>query len=319
MFIEQAYKSKHEFWRYLIGLLVIFFMWQMIGMIPIIVVAFMKAGDLATFTEAANSNFMSLDINSNLFLSLIILSFAVGLLGVWFSVKFLHEQKIKEVTTSRKKIDWGRILFSFLFVMITSLVFFVPAYFMEPDAYQWNFKPIPFLILFLISFLFLPLQTSFEEYVFRGYLMQGIGVLAKNKWAPLLITSVTFGLLHGLNPEVAKLGNVMMVFYIGTGLLLGIMTLMDDGMELALGFHAANNIIAAIMVTTDWSAFQTNAIFKDISEPSAGIDIILPVLILYPIYLLIFAKKYKWSGWKEKLIGNVVNPALLDEAEQDLM
>jgi hypothetical protein len=34
----------------------------------------------------------------------------------------------------------------------------------------------------------------------------------------------------------------MFVYYIGTGLFLGI-TLMDEGMELALGFHAANNLV----------------------------------------------------------------------------
>jgi membrane protease YdiL (CAAX protease family) len=28
----------------------------------------------------------------------------------------------------------------------------------------------------------IPLQTSAEEYIFRGYLMQGFMVLARNKW-----------------------------------------------------------------------------------------------------------------------------------------
>jgi hypothetical protein len=41
---------------------------------------------------------------------------------------------------------------------------------------------------------------------------------------------------------------------------------MDEGMELALGFHA-NNLVGALLVTSDWSAFQTHSIFKDISEP----------------------------------------------------
>ena len=135
--------------------------------------------------------------------------------------------------------------------------------------------------------------------------MQGLGVLAKNRWFPLVTTSIVFGLLHFANPEVGKLGPIIMVYYIGTGLLLGIMTLMDEGMELALGFHAANNLISALLVTTDWTAFQTHSILKDISEPSAGIDILFPVLILFPIVLFILARKYGWSNWKEKLTGKV--------------
>ena len=44
-----------------------------------------------------------------------------------------------------------------------------------------------------------------------------------------------------MNPEVEKLGYLILVYYIGSGLFLGIITLMDEGIELALGFHFANN------------------------------------------------------------------------------
>ena len=95
------------------------------------------------------------------------------------------------------------------------------------------------------------------------------------------------------------------VYYIGTGFLLGIMTLMDEGMELSLGFHAANNLIGALLVTSDWSVFQTHSILKDVSNPTAGFDVILPVIIVYPLLLFIFSKKYKWQDWQDKLAGNI--------------
>ncbi|WP_299896916.1 CPBP family intramembrane glutamic endopeptidase [uncultured Aquimarina sp.] len=313
MYIEQALKPKNEWWNYLIGLFIIFIGWQVIGVIPLIVVAFMKVDSLQEFEAAAQNNFVELGIDKNLFLVLMIFSFAMGLLALLFAAKFLNRQTIRELTTSRNKTDWSRIRFSFFLVVGMSSILFLISYFTESEIYTWNFKAVPFLILFLVSVLLLPLQTSFEEYLFRGYLMQGLGVITKNRWFPLLFTSVVFGLLHGLNPEVAKLGNVMMVFYIGTGLLLGVMTLMDDGMELALGFHAANNILAAILVTTDWSALQTDALFIDTSEPSAGLDIILPILVQYPLIIFIMAKKYKWSGWKEKLFGKIKSDIVLEQ------
>jgi hypothetical protein len=135
--------------------------------------------------------------------------------------------------------------------------------------------------------------------------MQGFANLAKNKWFPLFMTSLIFGGMHWFNPEVTKIGPIVLVYYIGTGLFLGIITLMDEGMELALGFHAANNLIGALLITSDWSAFQTHSIFKDISDPSAGLDVILPVVIIYPILLFIFSKKYNWTNWKEKLTGKI--------------
>ena len=83
--------------------------------------------------------------------------------------------------------------------------------------------------------------------------MQGLGLVMRNAWFPLLFTSITFGLMHIANPEVEKLGYSLLIYYIGTGLFLGITTLMDDGLELALGFHTANNLFTALLVTSDWT------------------------------------------------------------------
>ena len=78
---------------------------------------------------------------------------------------------------------------------------------------------------------------------------------------------------------------------------------MDDGLELALGFHAGNNLIGALLVTADWTAFQTDSILKDISDPSAGVDAVIPVFIIYPVFLFLMARRFGWSQWREKLTG----------------
>ena len=58
--------------------------------------------------------------------------------------------------------------------------------------------------------------------------------------------------------EAKILPNTVRVFFIGTGFYLGIITLMDEGMELSLGYHAANNLVSVLLVTSDWQVFQTN-------------------------------------------------------------
>ncbi|MGO4821185.1 MULTISPECIES: CPBP family intramembrane glutamic endopeptidase [unclassified Flavobacterium] len=303
MFIEQGVNKENKFWKYIVGSIIIIAT-SFIGQVPLL---------LAFFYEAMNSNRhmpstteeMMRFFEPNVTLFLLLISFVVTLMGVYFVVRYIHNQSFLSVTTSRKKVDWNRILFSFglwsMFTIVSTLIF----YQISPEDFQFNFKPIPFLILVVIGVILIPFQTSTEEYVFRGYLMQGFANLAKNKWFPLLMTSIIFGGMHLSNPEVTKLGNIIFVYYIGTGLFLGIITLMDEGMELALGFHAANNLVSALLITSDWSAFQTHSIFKDISEPQAGLDVILPVIVVYPILLYIFSSKYGWTGWKEKLTGKI--------------
>ncbi len=313
MFIKLAYKAKTEWWRYLIGVIIIFLGWQLFGFLPWLGLLVLEAGP-QVFTLTQGEMMQVLD--SNLTFFFLLLSFAVGLATLFFVVKFLHEQKIKDVTTSRKKVDWGRFFFGFSIVAVFSLVTTIVDYNMQPEDYLWNFKTVPFLILLAIALIMVPLQTSFEEYLFRGYLMQGIGVLAGNRWMPLVITSVIFGGMHIFNPEVEKLGYIIMAYYIGTGFLLGIMTLMDEGMELALGFHAGNNLIGALLITADWTAFQTNSVLKDVSDPSAGWDILIPLLVVYPVFLFLMARTYRWNNWKERLFGKVSPPQTIKYPEE---
>ena len=235
----------------------------------------------------------------------IILPLSVACLFLLFWVKFVQNQSITIITTSRKKIDWKRIFFSFFLWSFISISMVIVSYFLNPESFVFNFKMHKFLVFLVIAILLIPLQTSFEEYLFRGHMMQGIGLFTNSRLIPLVITSVLFGLMHIANPEVGKIGYIIMVYYIGTGFFLGVITLMDEGLELALGFHAANNLIGALLVTSDWTAFQTHSIFKDVSEPAAGFDIIFPVCVIFPILILIFAKKYKWNNWNYRLTGNL--------------
>ncbi len=306
MYIEQAFNYLHEGWRYLVGFILVFIAWQLIGAIPLIgflIVKSVQGGDLPTDISG-----MAELLGSNLFLFLMLLTFAFGLVAVLLVAKFLHRQSLRSLTTARVKVDWKRIGFAFIFWTVISGGFILLDIALSPEDYVYNFDLVPFLILLLIAVLLIPLQTSFEEYFMRGYLMQGLGVLARNRWVPLVVTSFFFGILHIFNPEVQKLGMGIMVFYIGTGLFLGVITLMDDGLELALGFHAANNLTAALLVTADWTAFQTNSIYRDISDPDLGWDVLIPVLLVYPIILIVFSKKYGWTNWKERLTGKVVPP-----------
>ena len=105
---------------------------------------------------------------------------------------------------------------------------------------------------------------------------------------------------------------------LGTGFFYGIVTLMDEGTEIALGLHAVNNVTAAFFITTDWSVFQTDALYIDTSEPSVPWEMFVPVFVLYPIMLLLFSKKYGWTNWKGKLTGEIIKPTNLKENNSTL-
>ena len=301
-YIQQANKGKNEPWMFILTFLLT------AGLFIYSLVFFLFFSDGVDIAQE-QQKLLELLPSKNFWLAFNLLPFAF-LLGLLFLlVKKLHQRSIRSLTTSRKKVDWSRVFFSFSLIVLITLVSFGISYYNDPSEVILQLDPVKFGILIFISLLLFPFQIGLEEYLFRGYIMQHLGVLLKNRWMPLLITSILFGVFHSANPEVAEMGYSIMVFYIGTGLLLGIMTLMDEGIELALGFHFGNNLLAATLVTSDWSALQTDAAFK-YTATQAGtstiIDVILPVLVLYPIILIILSKKYNWTNWSKKLFGKVI-------------
>ena len=302
MFIEQAYKGNNAAWRVIITTLLA----TGIFLLNFVVLAFLSDEEI----KAMYDSMKGLPNNLSLFINLLPFVFLLGLL--FLMVYLLHQRSILSLTTTRSKVDFRRIFLSFGLIVLFSAIGFALTYYSDNANILWNFKPIPFAILLLVSLLLFPFQIGFEEYLFRGYLMQQLGIAVRNRWFPLAITSIIFGLFHSANPEVAEMGFGVMAFYIGTGLLLGVMTLMDEGMELALGFHLGNNLMAALLITSDFSALQTDAIFKysgvvDTSDTLK--EMLITIAIMYPLILLILAKTYKWSNWSEKLTGKIHNPA----------
>jgi len=295
---DKSYKLKN-FWYYILGSFILI-LFSTIGQLPMIPF-------LPSELPSPDADPMDIfkTIPSNLRLFLLLLSFAFVLPGIWLVVKKLHDLPIMSILSSRKKIDLERVLYSFMLwgTVVSAFVFL--EYSLNPENYVFNFKVKEFLILVVIAILFIPIQTSVEEIVFRGYLMQGFGHWLNSRFMALFLTSTVFGSLHLANPEITALGYEFVILYITVGFVLGIMTLMDDGLELALGFHAANNLIAALLVTADWTVFQTESILIDISEPSLGITDWITPFIVFPILLALFARKYSWTNWKEKLFSKV--------------
>lgn len=294
MFIQQALKGKNDWWR---TLLVCFPFIVVFGLSFLIFLA-LSPEQYEQMVKQSSQMFENKNLNLVLMLSQFGFLLAI-LLALFY---FLHQRSIVTLTTSRPKVDFKRIFFAFFVVFFIQIGLFAVSYSIDKSNIEWNFDAAKFIPLLIISLLLFPVQIGFEEYFFRGYLMQQIGIGFKSKWVPLIITSVLFGLVHSANPEVAEIGFKMMTFYIGTGLFMGILTLLDDGLELALGFHFANNFIAATLITSEISALQTDAMFKytgEMDNTSMFNETVISMVIMYPLLLLIFWKKYKFR-WNIK-------------------
>lgn len=262
----------------------------------------LKSGQAQEMAATGNLDIQNLGIPEWFALFLMLLSFAAGLFGLISLVKKIHKRHPLTLFTAFEKINWSKVGFSALLWLVLAIIAETIAYFMSPDVYSFTFDAQRFFPVLLISLLMFPLQTTFEEVFFRGYLMQGFGLAFKNAAVPLIVTSVLFGLMHGANPEVTEFGQGILLYYIGMGLFLAVITLMDETLELAMGIHAANNLYGALFVTFPSSALPTPAIIT-MSEYNIPLMIGFWVVMVI-VYMVIIQRKYEWTDWK-KLIGKI--------------
>ena len=292
-FITAPFKGRNSFWRYFTGAITPFIVSNLIGAIPLAVVMIIYANGGAIPQRGGMPDFEALGINLNLGFALTVFPYILAFFTLVFLVKPLNDRSFRTIINGGRKIRWGRIFISaFVWATLLALGLWYSVR-SNPGNYSLNNTSESLIIIALLAVLTIPFQAGFEELLFRGYLMQGFAVASRNRWVPVISTSVIFGLMHVINPEVKEYGFVAMIpQYIFFGLVFAILTMMDDGTELAIGAHTANNAFMAVFVTNKDSALQTPALYEQL-EIHPWTDF-RDLVIASMVFLAIIAIIYRW-------------------------
>lgn len=287
MFLEKASRGNNRWYLYLATLFLVLLV-QQIGSVPFLLYnnwERIKAGDFL----------FSMETSDNTGLALLMVAFVLTVLVLFFCFRVFHRKRITDVVTGRERFDWKRVLFAAgIWGIVLLLTMGIQLLVADSSSLVFQFEPARFLGLLVVALFFIPFQTGWEEIVFRGYLMQGFARLFRYRWIPLVITSLIFGLLHSSNPEVDAFGFwIMMPQYVLMGLGAGYLAIKDDGIELALGMHICNNLLACLVVTHESSALRTNALFLDTHPTVSGWDILVMAV---SVTVLVWAcnRKYRF-------------------------
>jgi membrane protease YdiL (CAAX protease family) len=124
----------------------------------------------------------------------------------------------------------------------------------------------------------------------------------KNIWILSVISGILFTLPHLPNPEVSANPILVPLFYFFFGAFAALITLRDNGLELALGMHMGNNLFTAIFANYSITALASPSLFL-IQEFDVIYNLIAPVVQMIAFYFLFF------KLWPKKIIAD---PALLE-------
>ena len=278
-----------------------------IGAIPLFIILGIKAAENTEISAelSANPNDLSpLGLDPYIGLIVMLIPFIAGLAAFVLLIRPLNGRTLMNVINGTGSFRWRNYFVSAAVWIILSAIYLFGYLKAEPSNFSLNNSTLSLIILVIISVTLIPFQAAWEEIIFRGYLMQGFAVLLRNRWLPLIITSVLFALMHWPNPEVKEFGFLtMMPYYTIFGLIFGIMTLLDDGIEAAMGAHAANNVFLCVLVTNEFSALQTPALYE-MHEMDPSVEFI-SMLITGVLVILILKIALGWRNYFSLLAGKV--------------
>ncbi len=310
LFLTTPFKGKNAFWRYFVLSVAPFIASNTIGAIPLAVVILMNSGAGVISVEGGMPDFASMGIDLNLGFALTVFPFILAFFTFVLLVRPINNRNLGTVINGGRRFRWGRVIISALIWTALAALWLFYSMKRDPSSYVLNNTSGSIATLAILAVLFIPFQAGFEEILFRGYLTQGFAVLARNRWVPILVTSTMFGLMHGLNPEVSEYGFfTMMPQYIFFGLTFSVLTMMDDGIELAIGAHTANNIFLSVFLTNSDSALQTPAMYEQVTiHPWYEF---LGLILMSVIFIAIMAILFRWKD-VSRLYGKVIKPEPLE-------
>lgn len=293
--LESSFAGKNAIWRYAIMLLAVLAAANTVGSIPLIISMLNNPSAISELSVNPNDlSPLGLDLNVGLIFMLI--PYAIGLAAFVLLIKPLNDKTLMTVVNGSKSFRWRKFFISACVWIVLSAIYLFVNMKLDPGNFSLNNTSVTLIPLFFISVLLIPFQVGYEEVIYRGYLLQGFAWIVRNRMFPLIMTSVIFGLRHGLNPEVKEFGFWTMIpQYILFGLIFGIITILDDGIESAMGIHAANNAFLCIMLTNESSVLQTPAIWEQHNiHPWTEFT---TMLIMGMVVILVLKKIFGWKNF----------------------
>lgn len=292
-YLNASYQGKNQWWRYLISILLILFCYIGLGSIALMVI-FIRTTQISG-AELSNSVLMDEKLMSFLEIPSISAYAGVnmpslfGAIGLLIAVIFVHQRKPASMVRADRMIRWNRIFAGFFTWVVISSLWLGIDYIIDPQNYLWSFNNNWFICLPL-ALILTPIQTSFEELLCRGYLMQNMALIIRNRVALIIINGIIFTLPHLSNPELNR-GGILAIYYFMFGAFLAAITIQDNGLELPLGIHAGNNLMVLVVNTKD-SALPFPSIWQ-LQKPESPIITIIIGLVTFAIVYYIFFGRLK--------------------------
>lgn len=265
-FINNALLGKNTWWRYVLSLFV-----------PVLVIILLNIV-IGQILPSLKSAFPDDDFGKELgTFSIVFLVFGMALLAFTVAASKLHKRPIVSFINIDANFSWK---YYFLGFILWGGLLFIGALISDFGTFKTflqNFDSTQFLILLLVGFIAIGVQSFFEEIVIRGYFLQGLHLRIKNIAVLVGINALIFGVLHfgyGLESFLSS-----WLF----GVAFAIIVILQNRIEFVSGAHNANNLLLAL-IFVDLSEATNEAFNWSINWAEFSLHFIALLLLVGLVY-----------------------------------
>jgi len=243
-FLAQAARGRGAWWHYLVGLVLLLASWFLAAIV--LLLAFEFAG-------ATGATGWALDPWAEKYLELNII-FVPLMPATLMVVALWHRRPMASLVTGAARVAWGRIALAFA----VAFALFVAMALVGGEDPAHPSMPAALLRVLPLVLIFTPIQSAGEELLFRGYVMQATASLTRSRVAIVVFNGALFAALHSYNPA-AQVNVLALGGYFLSGAGLALVALRDDGLELPIGGHIANNLLSFMVLALTQQEIEAEA------------------------------------------------------------
>lgn len=274
-YLDAARQGEYRWWRHVLGWVIVLVAWLVVGSAASLTLTYVLSGGLDVTALDPLAGFVVTMVGYPFFLA-----------GIVLVVTRIHRRPLRTLVTARPRIDWRRVGHGFVAWLAPWCLVRLGQFLLAPDSFTVA-DDLAALALFVpLALVLTAIQTSTEELFFRGYAVQTASLVWGNRVFLALVSAVLFTLIHLTNPEAGAGGwlTIFFGYFLGTGMVWIVVSLIDGTTELAIGAHFANNIATILLVGTAGTVVTTPALFT-VAEYDATLGA-LSTLVIVPLFMV---------------------------------
>jgi membrane protease YdiL (CAAX protease family) len=277
VYLAYASRGKNAWWRYLLCLALACLLTTVMltAIVVVLMLAHLLPSDLATQVQHPESI-------TPFFLG-IAASFGFLTIGLVLAMAMVHRKRPADVIGQWR---WRFFAWGFGVWLVVQTVLALIDFLIAPQGFALSAGPGT-LSLAAVAFAAILIQTFSEEFIFRGYMTQGLLLMLKKPWPTAFVSGLLFGSLHIANGIPQALNATVF------GIVCAVIAIRTGGIALSFGLHLANNYFGAVVVVSGSDVFKGSpGLITQTTPHLLWWDLFLAVLVLAAVPWLIFRQRY---------------------------